>query len=87
MANVSRIIEDLREAARYTHTDVVECRRIVKDCADRSLGHPSPWPDRLFDLMQNLDVATHYMQVEPDVAKGYILGAAFELEAMEMNKR
>ncbi len=79
MANISDIIDDLKEARRYVRSNsdsaicfILEVRRELIGLRSSSFLY-----GRLDD---NMVVAMSYMQVAPDVAIGYIDGAVFELE-------
>lgn len=83
-AEIRRLIDELREACRYVrkHSEVAvsSIQRIEHELSNI----PSPTVDR---LVNNLGVARRFIQVEPDVAQGYLAGAAFELESLESRSK
>ncbi len=81
MASIAAIIDNLKEARRYARSDVGSAIILI-DFARNGLHNTKFWdftvtPSR---LELNLSIAKRYIQVAPDVAIGYIDGAAFELE-------
>ncbi len=83
-SELRRLIEELREAARYCRNNApVATSSLARIEADLA-AIPSPGLERMAD---NLAVARRFMLVVPDVAKGYMLGCAFELENLEARSR
>lgn len=77
MSFLRDIVQELNEAARYCRTNPEEAKRLIDRAVTIALEHRMGW-DRKWELVHNLRIATEFMRCEPDVAKGYILGASFE---------
>jgi hypothetical protein len=70
-------IWELQEARRYTHVAPDVSQKMLRNSMTWMLEIPEPKIER---LRTNLSVAHKYMQVDPDVARGYIDGCIFELQ-------
>ncbi len=73
-------IELLSEARRYVKEYPRETMKILGEAMEIMRHLPEPKSER---LRCNLMIAYHYIQVEPDVAIGYIAGASFELQCIK----
>lgn len=73
-------IDVLQEARRYVTSNCVESRRLIAVAivAMREVCHP-----RVDQLISNLYVASRFIQVEPDVCRGYVAGAVFEMQKIK----
>jgi hypothetical protein len=76
-------IWELQEARRYTHVAPDVSQKMLRNSMTWMLEIPNPKIDR---LILNLNKAFDYMVVEPDVARGYIAGAAFELQCIREDR-
>ncbi len=83
-AEIRRLIEELREACRYVKNNVPVARSAIARVETDLKAIASPGLDR---LCENLAVASRFIQVSPDVAKGYMEGCAFELANLEARSR
>jgi hypothetical protein len=79
-----KAINYLHEARRYVTSNPEECKILVNFARDEMEDVAIGMVDR---LRWNLVAALKYMQVEPDVARGYIDGCAFELNCLEEPKK
>lgn len=83
--NRPKAIEHLKEAARYCRSDFeASLRHLDQAIAEINvLGFRAAIMEHTERILRNLMVAQQYIQVEPDVARGYMLAAAFELSRRE----
>lgn len=84
-AAIKAILDDLSEARRYAAVNPSEATRLIARAIPLM---KATLPLRLLvRLLQNLAAGVRFKRVDPDVLRGYCLGAILEIQDWEAKNR